>query len=150
MPGCCARGKADGVLRPGGTLILQILNYEKILGRREKLLGRRVAGDVMFERNYEYGAETITFTITKSTADPGDAVKIDAKTKVEVGNKPGLGRSDARNSVTIRPLTRALLRPACLRSGFEKIEGFGGLALGPFEPSGSPDLVLLAGKPVPP
>ncbi len=108
------------VLRPGGVLIVQILNYERILSEKKELLGRREAGGTTFERRYAYHGETVTFTISRG------------------------GKAE---SVTLRPLTRPMLEAACDAAGFTEIAAFGDLAMGRFDPAGSADLVLTARKP---
>jgi SAM-dependent methyltransferase len=110
------------VLRPGGTLIVQVLNYDRILSGKKELLGKREAGGVTFERKYAYHGETVTFTLSRG------------------------GKSD---SVTLRPLTNAMLGGACGAAGFTDAGSFGDLAMGLFDPAGSPDLVLTARRPGP-
>jgi len=109
------------VVRPGGVLIVQILNYEKILARREKVLNVRKVGPTTFERKYSYGKDNITFTISKTDAE----------------------RSRS-GSVTLRPLTRATLLNALGRCGFQKIESFGNLTFAPYLAEDSTDLVVVA------
>jgi SAM-dependent methyltransferase len=110
------------VLRPGGTLIVQVLNYERILSEKKELLGKREAGGMTFERKYAYHGETVTFTISRG------------------------GKSD---SVTLCPLTSGMLAKACAAAGFDDVATFGDLAMGVFDPAGSPDLVLTARRPGP-
>lgn len=110
------------VLRPGGVLVAQLLNYERILAGKQEVLGRREAGGMTFERRYVYHDETVTFSISRG------------------------GKSD---SVTLRPLTRGTLEAACAAAGFTDVRASGDLAMGSFDPSGSPDLVLTARRPGP-
>ncbi len=108
------------VLRPGGVLIVQVLNYERILSEKKELLGRREAGGMTFERRYTYHGETVTFTISRD------------------GNT---------ESVVLRPLTQGMLEAACVAAGFTDVNAFGDLALGLFDPAVSTDLVVTARKP---
>jgi hypothetical protein len=101
-------------------LIVQLLNYEKILREKKNLLGKRDAGGRTFERRYDYRGETVTFT---------------------------LSRGEASESVTLRPLTRSMLEAACVAAGFTEISAFGDLAMGIFDLAGSTDLVLTARRP---
>jgi len=110
-----------GVLRPGGSLIVQLLNYEKILAARKETLNTRKVGDTTFERTYAYGEENITFTVSMTG--------------------PERSRS---GSVTLRPLTRPLLIGALRRSGFRDVRSSGSLLLAPYDPGASPDLVTVA------
>jgi glycine/sarcosine N-methyltransferase len=108
------------VLRPGGVLVLQLLNYEKLLSERKEVLGKREAGGTTFERRYAYRGETVTFTLLRGAES---------------------------ESVTLRPLTRELLGNALARAGMEKVEVFGNLAMGAFDPAVSSDLVTVAFRP---
>ncbi|HLF14132.1 MAG TPA: class I SAM-dependent methyltransferase [Bacteroidota bacterium] len=134
------------VLRPGGVFLLQVLNYERILARRDELPGRREAGGVAFERRYAYGTGTIPFSISKSgtgeSAGSGGIVPGTAR-----GKEPGRGQPEQSGSVTLRPMTRELLTAACARAGFADAGSFGDLAMGMFDPAVSPDLVILARRP---
>jgi glycine/sarcosine N-methyltransferase len=108
------------VLRPGGVLVVQILNYDRILSEKKELLGKREAGGMTFERRYSYQGETVTFTVT---------------------------RGERMDSVTLRPLTRGMLETACTAAGFRDVSVFGDLAMGMFNPAVSTDLVLTALRP---
>lgn len=108
------------VLRPGGVLVIQILNYDRILSERKELLGRREVGGKTFERRYAYNGETVTFTVS---------------------------RGEKTESVTHRPLTPGMVEKACVAAGFTDVNAFGDLAMGIFDPAGSPDLVVTAGRP---
>ncbi len=110
------------VLRPGGVLIVQVLNYERILSEKKELLGRREAGGMTFERRYAYHGETVTFTIS---------------------------RGGETESVTLRPLTQPMLEGACAAAGFREVESFGSLAMGVFDPAASTDLVMTAKRSTP-
>lgn len=115
------------VLRPGGVLVVQLLNYERILRERKEVLGSREAGGTTFERRYAYRGEEILFTVERRS-----------------------GRSDpskAEDTIRLRPMRIAELGPALEAAGFASIEQFGGLALTPFDPPTSPDLVLAARLP---
>lgn len=105
------------VLRPGGVLVVQLLNYERILSGKQELLGRREAGGTTFERRYAYHGDTVTFTISRD------------------------GKAE---SVTLRPLTRPALESALDGAGFRDLRSFGSLAMGTYDPEASTDLVMTA------
>ncbi|HLB00510.1 MAG TPA: methyltransferase domain-containing protein [Bacteroidota bacterium] len=117
------------VVRPGGTLFLQMLNYERILSRRDEVLNVRRVGDTVFERKYSYGRETITFTVslTELQGDPRRETN-----RIRSG------------SVALRPITRDLLLDALRRSEFRNTAVYGDLALGPYSPEHSTDLIAVA------
>ncbi len=110
-----------GGLRPGGTLIVQLLNYEKILAARKETLNTRKVGETTFERKYAYGEDHITFTVSMT----------------------GPERSRT-GSVTLRPLTRPLLLDALRRSGFRDVRSYGSLLFAPYDAGASPDFVTVA------
>jgi len=110
-----------GVLREGGTLFVQLLNYERILAGRPELLSARKAGNTTFERKYAYGEEEIIFTVSMSA--------------------PGHNRSA---SVTLHPLTRPALVGALRDSGYRDISWYGDLSFSPYDRDGSTDLVVTA------
>jgi glycine/sarcosine N-methyltransferase len=51
------------VLRPGGLLMVQILNYRKILASRERIVGVQQRGDSMFVRFYDFVDPLLQFNI---------------------------------------------------------------------------------------
>jgi glycine/sarcosine N-methyltransferase len=50
-------------LRPGGRIIVQLLNYERILRQRERIIGIRRGGDAIIIRFYDFTEPRITFNI---------------------------------------------------------------------------------------
>jgi glycine/sarcosine N-methyltransferase len=114
-------GNFRKVLKPGGVLLVQVLNYEKILAERKEVLGVRKAGDSTFERRYSYGEGGVTFTVT--TTGPG-------------GSKA--------DSVSLRPLIRPILLGSLLRCGYREITTYGTLTLQPYASGTSRDLVVTA------
>jgi glycine/sarcosine N-methyltransferase len=116
----------SSVLRPGGVLIIQVLNYERILSRREELLGVKEAGGVKFERRYRFSDNSIEFTLSRAGRD------LDGW---DVGRK---------DSVTLRPLTRIALSKRLGRRRFIGYEWYGSLDMDEFIPEISVDMVVIA------
>ena len=110
------------LLRPGGILVAQVLNYDRILSEKKELLGKREAGGMTFERRYAYHGETITFT---------------------------LSRGANAEAVELRPLTSETLLKSLEEAGFGEAEIFGSLAMGAFNPAASTDLVMTAKRSTP-
>jgi 2-polyprenyl-3-methyl-5-hydroxy-6-metoxy-1,4-benzoquinol methylase len=113
------------VLRPRGVLILQVLNYARILDKRERILNEKHTGDTTFVRSYEYGPGEITFNIVTRTER-----LVASKEEVQ--------------TISLRPITSSDLTSALERAGFTNISLFGGISPIPFEPRNSKDLVIVA------
>jgi glycine/sarcosine N-methyltransferase len=111
-------------LLPDGLLCAQILNYRRILATRQEVINIKEAGGVRFTRRYDYGDKLIRFTIVKD--DLG-------------GRKPSVSES-----VELYPLVESEIEAALASAGFTNVEVFGGIALEPYDPEQSKDLVVLA------
>jgi 2-polyprenyl-3-methyl-5-hydroxy-6-metoxy-1,4-benzoquinol methylase len=115
----------SSVLRSGGMLILQVLNYEPILSERRSIPKKRTVGGKTFVRFHTYDAGRIVFNLVTS----------DEK---ESGNAQG------RRALSLLPVLGSDLIPALTSAGFGDIRSFGGISLGAFLPKSSADLVILA------
>lgn len=113
------------LLRPGGLLFFQNLNYDRIMADRKKLQIVKDVGGVTFLRYYEYGETTLTFHVVKSR---GAANR-------EPGSAP---------TVELRPLYRDEAVQLLEEAGFGSISTYGGISLDRFDPRTSKDLVVLA------
>ena len=115
------------VLKPGGILFVQLLNYDRILERRERILGEKTTGTKTFVRFYEYEKDAIVFNIlTKSSDATSSAEHI--------------------QSVRLHPLVRDELIPQLESVGFKELSVFGSISLDAFRKKDSKDLVVLAHK----
>lgn len=129
--------QAFRVLHPGGSLLLQILNYERLLGQgiRHLPLNLRPADgstELVFLRLLkDQGDGRVLFFPTTLELDP------DAQSPVQV-------RQSRR--VELRAWMRRELGPAFERAGFS-LQWYGDMQAGPFDPHASPDLVLRAIRP---
>jgi ubiquinone/menaquinone biosynthesis C-methylase UbiE len=113
------------VLRPGGIIFLQNLNYDRILDAREKVQSVKETDDKTFVRYYDYDDEGVIFNI------------------LTIEKKPN---SSVQNHSTIRllPLTRCDLIASLEEAGFTDIRVFGGISMNEYVANSSKDLVLLA------
>jgi glycine/sarcosine N-methyltransferase len=118
------------VLRPGGILFAQTLNYEFILSRRERIQSVKEADGVTFVRSYDYTGEFLSFNILKLQRGAG-------------------GVTHTTESVRLRPVLRDELLPLLQEAGFERITSFGGITMEEFVPDASKDLVVLATRRTP-
>ena len=105
------------LLLPGGILVLQLLNYDRILSSREEILSIREVNGVRFVRRYTYHDPTITFTI-------------------EAGPD--------KRSTELRPWTSRALTEALTDAGFAITGTYGSLQCEPFDSAISTDLILLS------
>jgi glycine/sarcosine N-methyltransferase len=108
-----------GLLERGGNLVVQILNYDRIVARHVVELPTLVSEDppLRFVRRYDYAA--------------GDRV-VQFRTELTAG-EPG-GERTVSNTVPLWILRREALERLARRAGFRDLEvngGFGGEPLGP-------------------
>lgn len=113
------------VLNPNGILFIQNLNYDRILMQHETVLNTRKAGDKTFERFYEYVGDRLVFNIRTT-------------------EQKASGVDQHQRSVSLLPLLKSDLFPALESAGFDELQAFGGISMGPFLPKISTDLVVLA------
>lgn len=115
------------VLRPGGIMVLQLLNYKRILASKERVLADKTESGVRFVRWYDYEGSRIRFNITVEHVD---------------GSVPTETRS-----VALTPFTDDDLVAAARRAGFGEVSTHGSIAFEPFEAERSRDTVILAHVP---
>jgi SAM-dependent methyltransferase len=113
------------LLRPDGVLYLQLLNYERILSTRERLQSVKRSGGTTYVRFYDFEDQTHTlmFNLLKlRDTDSGPAPEL--------------------ISVRLNPITRTQLHHALHEARFKNVNDFGSIALEPYGPDSSPDLVI--------
>ena len=122
-------------LAPGAPVLLQLLNYDRILDRGERT----------FPVTLRPGAdgETVFLRLMTPQAD-GTVIFTPATLRYRPGAEPALELVAARE-VRLRGWRRAELEAALARAGFAVREILGGMAGEPWSP-GSQDLVLIASK----
>jgi 2-polyprenyl-3-methyl-5-hydroxy-6-metoxy-1,4-benzoquinol methylase len=116
------------VLRPGGVAIVHLLNYTKVLTRRERIVGITRSGDREFVRFYDFTDPTVQF----------NALRIDWST-----TPPG----HELHATTLLPWQENELAAAFRSAGLDPIETFGDLNFGPFVPDESDVLMVTARAP---
>ena len=123
------------LLLPGGKLLFQLLNYERLYGRKERHL----------PLNFTDGDDGATVFLRLMDLRPGGRVLFfpttlrfrpdDEERPVEVVRT---------RRVELRGWTRAELLPALARAGLGAVETFGDMEGGPFDAEMSSDLVVVA------
>jgi glycine/sarcosine N-methyltransferase len=119
-------------LKPGGLLILQNRNFDRILSGQDRWIepqGRSEGGrEWLFVRFYDFESDgSITFHILTLTREGG-------------------GWSQKASSTRLWPLLEENLAESLKGAGFEILRCFGSAAGEPFDRNGSPDLILVARK----
>lgn len=115
------------VLRPGGMLLLQLLNYKRILATKESTQIVREEGNTRFVRWYAYEDARIRFNITREYA--GDV------------------QPASTISVLLTPFTDDDLRAGLAAAGFADVRIYGSIAMETYEADRSKDCVVLAQVP---
>lgn len=118
-------------LEPGGALILQILNYDRILDYQEFLLNIRIAENRTTLRYYDKKKTHLIFNLL--TIESGDGPKYPLM---------------ARKAVKHHPIRRKTLLGLVNKQGFVEVQTFGGIGGEVYDPINSTDLVLFARKPL--
>ncbi|HCZ33247.1 MAG TPA: hypothetical protein DHV93_07195 [Holophagaceae bacterium] len=131
----CFEGLADRLL-PGGVLLLQILNYDRILDRGDRTFPLVV-------RPGEEGTETVFLRLMTPKAD-GRLTFTPATLRWRPGAEPPLELISAEE-IQLRGWRRAELEALLRGAGFEVREVLGGMAGDPWSPA-SQDLVLVAAR----
>ncbi len=120
----------SALLRPGGMLFLQILNYDRILATRERIQGVRESNGMTFVRFYDFDEDgrRIRFNILRLEKKEGKV-------------------SHSLVTVPLIPLMARGTVDLIGKCGFREVSTFGSVAMEPFDESESRDLVILATTP---
>jgi len=130
----CLSDFAD-LLVPGGTLVIQNRNYDRVLRERQRFMPP-------VSRPEEDG-ETLFLRITEfpAPAAPGDeAVSFTIVTL----RKRGGAWAMTERTTPLRALRSATLEAALGRAGFASVRVYGSYAFEPFDSQGTADLVAIA------
>jgi glycine/sarcosine N-methyltransferase len=115
------------VLKPGGVLVLQMLNYERILRRRERIQSVKQADGKTFVRFYDYEKRQLLFHI------------------VTISQQDGMLNHELQ-STPLYPWARNELDSGLLNNGFKRIKHFGNIKLEKYNSQTSTDLVVITSK----
>lgn len=115
------------VLDPDGVLILQLLNFERILKSAERIQSVKEQGNKTFVRFYDFESNIVRFNVLTLERGKGSV-------------------HYSLRSVHLRPICRAELTDALRASGFEEPNVYGAISLEEFTADSSPDLVAIARK----
>jgi 2-polyprenyl-3-methyl-5-hydroxy-6-metoxy-1,4-benzoquinol methylase len=115
------------ILNSGGRVFLQLLNYDRILNFRERILNIKEVNDKIFVRFYDYEGESIVFNILTI-------------------QKSGGQMEHSLNSVRLFPWRSSDIVRSLKDAGFHNAELFGTMALNAYDEYSSKDLVVIAQK----
>ncbi len=128
-----AQALADfaAVLRPGGLLLLQNRNFDRVWRQRERFMGPQSYqgqdGEWLFVRFYDFHQQTLTFNMIRlQRTEDGWAQDVE--------------------STELRPLFHDDLAATLRAAGFGSLSFYGGCDDSPFDPAQSNDLIALARK----
>jgi SAM-dependent methyltransferase len=122
------------VLRPGGKLILQNRNFDRVLAEHQRWMApqtyRKGRDTWVFHRFYDFDPDgRLTFNI------------------VRLYSHDEAGFDQRVTSTRLWPLTRVELDPLLKKAGFVDIIHFGDMTGGVFDPEESPNLIITARTP---
>lgn len=118
----------SAALNPGGLLLLQQLNYNRILAKKDRIQSVKEADGTTFVRFYEYHDQSIVFNILTLK-------KVNGALQQEL------------ESTVLRPITKDELLQAALSAGFRDVQVHGSIALDDYREYESKDLVVTARVP---
>jgi ubiquinone/menaquinone biosynthesis C-methylase UbiE len=115
------------LLDPGGWVIMQLLNYHKVLSEKQRIIGIHRNGDLEFIRFYDFVGQKINFNI----------LTIEWK-----GNQ---GFSNLKSTL-LYPYTRKEIQTALRKSGLKIAAIYGDMQFRKFQERHSMNLVIVAQK----
>lgn len=113
------------VLKKDGMLLIQLVNYDRILSKDISSLPTVENDELIFERRYTYQQ---------------DVKKIDFNTKLMVKSNGSI----IENSVELLPVLQKQMESILLNCGFEQLQFFGNFTKEAFNSSESPALIIAA------
>jgi SAM-dependent methyltransferase len=113
------------ILKPDGVLIIQLLNYKKILNNKERIISIKKHNDRIFVRFYDYLEENLRFNL----------LSIDQKSDLV---------NHQLHSTLLKPYIANELKETLQSFGFKCIKFYGSLNFEEFDPLQSSNLVIEA------
>ena len=120
----CLAGFAK-LLSPRGVVVLQLLNYSRVLARQERIVGVTRQGETEYVRFYDFLADFVRFNVLRLTWSAGSC------------------RHDLADTL-LRPYTRDEIAAACRTAGLDRIDCRTGPALADFDEQTSDTLTVIA------
>lgn len=115
------------VLAPGGVVILQLVNFDRILSTRQRIQSVKEREGSIFVRFYDFEPECVRFNVLILKRTAGVI-------------------THRLDSIALHPIRSSVLIDAVLRCGFVDPMVYGGISLEPFDQQTSNDIVVIARK----
>ena len=119
------------VLRPGGLLVIQNRNFDRVWRQRERFMPpqtyRDAEGEWIFVRFYDFHEESLTFNMLRL-------------------RRTAEGWSQSIESTELRPIFARDLTAALATAGFAPVTLYGSYDGAPFDPAASGDLIAVAAR----
>jgi SAM-dependent methyltransferase len=114
------------MLKQNGKAIIQILNYEKVLKQKERIVNITESNEKQFIRFYDFFGDRVYFNILSFQKD-------------NFSNRQLI-------TTEIFPYTKYFLQKLFTQNGVQKLEFYGDMKMSKFNFASSNDLVILAGR----
>lgn len=114
-----------GLLAPKGVVVLQLLNYARVLARQERIVGVTRQGDTEYVRFYDFLEDLVRFNVLKLTWSANGC------------------RHDLACAL-LRPYTRDQIAAACRAAGLGRVDCYGGADFADFDERNSDALMVIA------
>ncbi len=115
------------VLQPGGIVVLQVLNYNRILQEQRRIINIRREGNTEFIRFYDFGKPHLQFNIL-------------------IIRQEGTTLQHQLHSTRLYPFRKEEIETALREAGYRDVEVYGDMLFAPYLPDKSPNVVLVAKK----
>lgn len=115
------------LLSPGGIVVIQLLNYPRILKEQNRIVGIHRQGELEFIRFYDFYPARILFNLLTIHWQNGKA-------------------AHTLNTTTLYPYQKHELERALSKHRFCEFEYYGDMRFQPFDEQASPNLVLIGKK----
>jgi len=113
------------LINPGGVLLVQVLNFDRILADRESVQSIRESDGITYMRAYDFRDDHLVFN-------------------VRIIDQRGATVEERHSSMPLKPWTSQHLMRQTTAAGFCNVKAYGSIALDRFTPASSKDLVLVA------
>ncbi len=117
------------LLTPGGIVVIQLLNYHRIMREQNRIVGIHRQGSTEFIRFYDFYHSNIQFNILTIDWQNGKA-------------------AHRLSSTTLYPYQRHELERALSKHRFSEFECYGNMGFQSFDEHKSPNLVIVGRKPL--